>query len=79
MLFHPDGCIVGNIAVKHYLVYFEPACVHTKLRGAYIAIDATDADAAMDFAATWVKLAQLKPVSVVEITADSGTAIVATL
>jgi hypothetical protein len=78
MLFHSDGCIIANIRVNHYLVYFQPVCEHTKLRGAYIAIDATDADAAMEFAATWIKLAQLKPVSVVQVTAVPDMAIVHT-
>jgi hypothetical protein len=67
---HSDGCIVANIPVKHFLVYFAPKCDHTKLRGAHIAIDATDPNSALDYACNWIRLARLTPVSVTEVSPD---------
>jgi hypothetical protein len=69
---HPDGCIVANIRVKHFLVYFAPKCEHTKLRGAYIGLDAETANDALDFARKWIRLAQLTPVSVTEVAAEQN-------
>lgn len=71
---HPDGCIIANVRVRHFVVYFAPKCEHTKLRGAYVAVDATDPDAALDYAANWIRLAQLRPVSVTEVTPDMANA-----
>jgi hypothetical protein len=73
---HPDGCIVANIPVKHFLVYFAPKCDHTKLRGAYIGIDAETAEGAFNYADKWISLAQLTPVSVVDVTEIPGMAII---
>jgi hypothetical protein len=72
---HSDGCIVANIRVRHFLVYFAPKCEHAKLRGAYIGIDAESADDALAYAGKWIRLAQLIPVSATEISADTIEAI----
>jgi hypothetical protein len=70
---HPDGCIIANIRVKHFLVYFTPKCEHTKLRGAYVAVDAENADTALIYAHNWIRLAQLSPASVTEVSSNGDT------
>jgi hypothetical protein len=64
---HPDGCIIANIPVKHFVVYFAPKCEHKKIRGAYVTIDAPSASDAMEYAATWIRLAGLTPQDVIEV------------
>jgi hypothetical protein len=51
---YPDGCIIPNIPVKHFVVYLAPKCEHSKLRGAYIAIDAPDKEDALLYASRWI-------------------------
>ena len=64
---HSDGCIVANIPVRHFAVYFAPKCPHTKMRGAYVVIDAETMDDALSYAARWIHLAQLTPTEAVEV------------
>ena len=73
---YPDGCIIPNIRTRPYLVYLAPECEHKMLRGAYIAIMAESADAALIYVGRNVRLAGLKAASVVEMSAIPDMAIV---
>jgi hypothetical protein len=64
---YSDGCIVPNIPVRHFVVYMAPKCDHTKLRGAYVAVDAENSDAAFIYASRWIRLAGLTPQDVIEV------------
>jgi hypothetical protein len=72
---HPDGCIIANIRVRHFLVYFAAKCEHSKLRGAYVGIDAETAEDAMRYASDYIRLAKLIPVSAMEVASDTLEAI----
>lgn len=63
---YPDGCIVPNIRTRPFMVYLAPKCEHKMLRGAYIAIMAESADAALIYVGRNVRLAGLEAASVVE-------------
>jgi hypothetical protein len=67
-----DGCIIPNIRLRHFLVYFAPKCEHAKLRGAHIGLDAETANDAIEYARKWIRLAQLTPVSVTEVAAEQN-------
>ena len=67
---HPDGCIVANIPVKHFAVYFAPRCEHTKMRGAYAIIDAPSEEDAFMYASRWIRMPGLSPRDVTEVSGE---------
>ena len=58
-LFHEDGCIRGNRPHEVYMVVLKPGCPHTKLAGAILMVNATDAGAAREFVETYMRMPQL--------------------
>lgn len=72
---YPDGCIIPNIRTRHYVVYLAPKCEHTKVRGAYVAVDAEDADSALNYVARMYGSQILIANSVVEVANIPDTAI----
>lgn len=63
MEFHPDGCIVSNIAWQEFAVMFEPNCPHAKLQGATIIVQAESAESALAYGKKWINLPQMHAVA----------------
>jgi hypothetical protein len=72
---HEDGCIVPNIPTRNYIVYMAPKCEHKKVRGAYVAIRAENADAALEYAGTWIRMSGLCVQSVTDMTDEAAIVI----